>query len=131
MFNHVPLCKAALLLVSIFHFTQNTSAGEPIDRDDLERSFKLYDSSGPGGCDRDTVDGKPMLDHILQDVGDAWEMATTAIDAMDRHNQDNEDGRRVRSLLDLFFGVGFTGNREPIQNDPLNSQVAYDAIHSK
>lgn len=96
----------------------------PLAYSQFANSFNLYPLSGNGGCNRDSPDGLPMLQHTLKSLGGAWAIAETVVQDLPNYPTQIY----IRGLLYQFFGILFQENHQ--LNPHPDNVAAYNLIAS-
>ena len=93
---------------------------DPVTLDEFKKTFQLYESKSPGGCDQNEAkSGRNMQTYALQAFGDAYELVDAALYGIER-TWSNYSGKLGRGLLFLLFGIEF--NKDALTVEPA-SQV--------
>lgn len=123
MFSGMEL--SLVVMISLFLVVADTYA---ITEANISKSFKMYSGAEGGSCNRNSPNGIPMQQKILDDLNDAFEMVDIALDQIPRAT--SPDGEKIRWLFKLFFGVSF--NRDDLKPNASDaSLVTYKFVYSK
>ena len=116
-----------LLFVVLYIVLQLVSARVPItplSNEQLDNAFKFYPGKETGGCNRNTPDGVPMLEHTRQSLSGASALAQTVVQELPNYSTQPY----IRGLLYLFFGITFQWNYQ--LNPDLDNVHAFSFISS-